>query len=53
MCSNCKVTSYAKIFRHFYNRVTKHSGSEILKENASEMLNSVQYLTIYYGAIAP
>ena len=51
------VSSSAKLctsatFRHFYTRAVDTWGSPILQENASKMLNSLQYLIIYCSVIA-
>ena len=52
-CSNGKVTYYGKTFHQFFTRVAEHMGPPILQENASNTLNSLQYLIIYCIVIAP
>ena len=50
--SNYKVTYYGKTY-YFYTESLNTWRSPILQKNVSKMLNSLQYLTIYYIVIVP
>ena len=52
LCSKCKVANYWKTFYHFYSKVAEHMRISNLTENTWKMLSSLQYLIIYYNAIA-
>ena len=52
-CSNCKVTYYGKIFRHFYTRAAERMGISNLIGRCLKNAKQSAISPIYYSVFAP